>query len=220
MKIVRVLVAVHLFVALVDIVPSYGQVTQPMIDAAKKEGEVAFYGAIPVNIVKRITDLFEKKYSITVKHWRGDATEIVNRVLTESRAGRPTFDVTLGNEAVMQALNEKGLLGVFDPPAAKGYPKQFRDPDLRITAWRVLPYGINYNYQQIKADEAPKTYEELLLPKWKGKFVSQEPTGTGIGPIASGPAENAANAASEEPRAFVDPRSARKMFSSPPIASS
>ena len=175
MKIVRVLVAVHLFVALVYIVPSYGQVPSQLIEAAKKEGEVAFYGAIPVNIVKRITDLFEKKYSITVKHWRGDATEIVNRVLTESRAGKPTFDVTLGNEAVMQALDEKGLLGVFDPPAAKGYPKQFRDPDLRMTAWRVLPYGINYNYQQIKADEAPKTYEELLLPKWKGKFGLANP---------------------------------------------
>jgi iron(III) transport system substrate-binding protein len=175
MKIVRVLMAVHLFVALVDIVPSYGQVSSQLIEAAKKEGEVVFYGAIPVNIVKRITDLFEKKYSITVKHWRGDATEIVNRVLTESRAGRPTFDVTLGNEAVMQALDEKGLLGVFDPPAAKGYPKQFRDPDLRMTAWRVLPYGINYNYQQIKGDEAPKTYEELLLPKWKGKFGLANP---------------------------------------------
>jgi ABC-type Fe3+ transport system substrate-binding protein len=45
--------------------------------------------------------LFEKKYGIKMKHWRGDATEIVNRAVTEARAGRPTFDVTLGNEAVM-----------------------------------------------------------------------------------------------------------------------
>lgn len=151
------------------------QIPPQMIEAAKKEGEVAFYGAIPANIVKRITDLFEKKYGIPVKHWRGDATEIVNRVITEARAGRPTFDATLGNEAVMQALDERGLLGVFDPPAAKGYPKQFRDPDMRMTAWRVLPYGINYNYQTMKADEAPKSYEELLLPKWKGKFGLANP---------------------------------------------
>lgn len=175
MKIVRALVTVQLLVALICIVPSYGQVPQPTIDAAKKEGEVVFYGAIPANITKRITDLFEKKYGITVKHWRGDATEIVNRVITESRAGRPAFDVTLGNEAVMQALDEKGLLGVFDPPAAKGYPKEFRDPDLRMTAWRVLPYGINYNHEMIKAAEAPKTFDELLLPKWKGKFGLANP---------------------------------------------
>jgi iron(III) transport system substrate-binding protein len=146
-----------------------------VIEAAKKEGEVSFYGAIPANIVKRITDVFERKYGVAVKHWRGDATEIVNRVITEARAGRPTFDVTLGNEAVMQSLDERSLLGAFDPPAAKGYPKQFRDPDMRMTAWRVLPYGINYNNQQLKAEETPKNYEDLLQPKWKGKFGLANP---------------------------------------------
>jgi len=166
---------VYLFVAIIFAQASHAQITPQQIEAAKKEGEVAFYGALPVNIVKRIGDAFEKKYGIAVKHWRGDATEIVNRVLTEARAGRPMFDSTLGNEAVMQALDEKGLLGVFDPPAAKGYPKQFRDPDMRMTAWRVLPYGINYNYQLLKADEAPKSYEELLQPKWKGKFGVANP---------------------------------------------
>ena len=151
------------------------QVTPQMIEAAKKEGEVVFYGAMPVNVIKRITDIFEKKYGITVKHWRGDATEIVNRVLTEARAGRSIFDVNLGNEAVMQALDEKNMLGVFDPPAAKGYPQQFRDPDMRMTAWRVLPYGINYNHQLVKAEEAPKTFDELLQPKWRGKFGVANP---------------------------------------------
>jgi iron(III) transport system substrate-binding protein len=161
--------------ALLWTINGHAQLSPQLIESAKKEGEVVFYGAVPVNIVKRITDVFEKKYSIPVKHWRGDATEIVNRVLTEARAGRPTFDVTLGNEAVMQALDEKNILGVFDPPAAQGYPKQFRDPDLRMTAWRVLPYGINYNHQLIKAEDAPKSYEELLLPRWKGKFGLANP---------------------------------------------
>ena len=154
---------------------SHGQITPQLIEAAKKEGEVVFYGAITVSLAKRIGDLFEKKYGIPVKHWRGDATEIVNRVITEARAGRPLFDATLGNEAVMQALEEKNILGVFDPPAAKGYPKQFRDPDMRMTAWRVLPFGINYNHQMLKAAEAPKSYEELLTPKWKGKFALANP---------------------------------------------
>jgi iron(III) transport system substrate-binding protein len=155
--------------------PLLAQNTADLVEAGKKEGEVTFYGAITVNSSKRISDLFEKKYGITIKHWRGDATEIVNRVLTEARAGRPTFDVTLGNEAVMQALDDKNLLAVFDPPAAKNYPKQFRDPDLRMTAWRVLPYGINYNHQLLKTEEAPKTFEELLLPKWKSKFGLANP---------------------------------------------
>ena len=175
MNLIRLTAALLFGLTLVIVQSSHGQITPQLIETARKEGEVAFYGALPVNIVKPISDAFEKKYGVAVKHWRGDATEIVNRVLTEARAGRPMFDATLGNEAVMQALDEKGLLGVFDPPAAKGYPKQFRDPDMRMTAWRVLPYGINYNHQLVKAEEAPKSFEELLQPKWKGKFGIANP---------------------------------------------
>jgi iron(III) transport system substrate-binding protein len=151
------------------------QVTPEVIDGAKKEGEVMLYGAVTVNASKEIGDLFEKKYGVKLKHWRGDATEIVNRVLTEARVGRPIFDVTLGNEAVMQALNEKNLFAVFDPPAAKNYPKQFRQAERKMTPWRVLPFGINYNHQLLKAEEAPKTWEELLAPKWKQKFAMANP---------------------------------------------
>ncbi len=151
------------------------QMTPELIDAAKKEGEVMFYGAVTVNASKAIGELFEKKYGIKLKHWRGDATEIVNRVLTETRAGKPIFDATLGNEAVMQALNEKNLFAAFDPPAAKGYPKSFRRADNKMTPWRVLPFGINYNHQILKADEAPKSWEELLAPKWKQKFAMANP---------------------------------------------
>jgi iron(III) transport system substrate-binding protein len=64
---------------------------------------------------------------------------------------------------------------VFEPPAAKSYPKQFLDSDKKMTPWRVLPYGINYNHQLLKAEEAPKGWEELLQPKWKGKFGMANP---------------------------------------------
>ncbi|HEV8726073.1 MAG TPA: hypothetical protein VGW77_36105 [Candidatus Binatia bacterium] len=64
------------------------QMTTEIIEAAKKEREMIFYGAVTVNISKRITDRFEKKYGIAVKHWRRDASETVNRVATEARAGR------------------------------------------------------------------------------------------------------------------------------------
>jgi len=151
------------------------QITPELIDAAKKEGEVMFYGAITVNSSKAIGDAFEKKYGIKLRHWRGDATELINRSLAEARAGKPGFDVTLGNEVVMTTLDEKNLFAVFEPPAAKGYPKQFLDPDKKMTPWRILPYGINYNYQTVKVEEAPKTWEELLLPKWKGKFGMANP---------------------------------------------
>jgi iron(III) transport system substrate-binding protein len=151
------------------------QVTPELIEAAKKEGEVMFYGAITTNSSKAIGDAFEQKYGIKLRHWRGDATELINRSLAEARAGKAGFDVTLGNEVVMTALDEKNLFAVFEPAAAKNYPKQFLDPGKKMTPWRVLPYGINYNYQTVKAEEAPKTWEDLLLPKWKGQFGMANP---------------------------------------------
>jgi len=154
---------------------SQAQITPELVEAAKKEGEVMFYGAITVNSSKAIGDAFEKKYGIKLQHWRGDATELINRALAEARAGKPAFDVTLGNEVVMTTLDDKKLFAVFDPPAAKGYPKQFLDPDKRMTPWRVLPYGLNYNHQILKAEEAPKTWEDLLAPKWKRKFGMANP---------------------------------------------
>lgn len=151
------------------------QITPELIEAAKKEGEVMFYGAITVNSSKAIGDAFEKKYGIKLRHWRGDATELINRSLAEARAGKPGFDVTLGNEVVMQALDERQMFAVFEPPAAKNYPKQFLDADKKMTPWRVLPYGINFNHQLVKAADAPKSWEELTEPKWKGKFGLANP---------------------------------------------
>lgn len=75
----------------------------------------------------------------------------------------------------MTTLDEKKLFAVFDPPAARAYPKQFLDPEKRMTPWRVLPYGLNYNHQMLKAEEAPKRWEDLLAPKWKSKFGMANP---------------------------------------------
>jgi iron(III) transport system substrate-binding protein len=164
-----------LSIALLETSSGLAQITPQMVEAAKKEGEVMFYGAITINSSKAIGDAFEKKYGVKLRHWRGDATELINRALAEARAGKPAFDVTLGNEVVMTTLDEKNLFAVFDPPAAQGYPRQFRDPDNRMTPWRVLPYGINYNHQILKAPDAPKAWEDLLEAKWKGKFGMANP---------------------------------------------
>ncbi len=67
------------------------QITPELIEAAKKEGEVMFYGAITINSSKAVGDAFEKKYGIKLHHWRGDATELINRSLAEARAGKPAF---------------------------------------------------------------------------------------------------------------------------------
>ena len=152
-----------------------GQMSPETAQSAKKEGEVMLYGAVTIEASKPIGGLFEKRYGIKLKHWRGDATDIINRITTEARAGKHFFDVVLGNETVMTTINDKGFLDVFDPPSARGLPNHIRQPDHRMTPWRVLPYGINFNSRRLKPDQAPKTWEDLLHPRWKKKFTMANP---------------------------------------------
>lgn len=156
-------------------ISALAQVSPQPLESAKKEGEVMLYGAVPVQLSQLMGDLFEKKYGIKLKHWRGDATELINRSLAEAQAGKNYFDVILGNEGVMTSIDGKGLLAEFAPPAAKSFPTRFRAAGQRMTPWRVLPYGLNFNTQRLTADTAPKTWQQLLDPKWKKEFAMAHP---------------------------------------------
>lgn len=155
--------------------PALGQLTPKMIEAAKQEGEVNLYAAVSIKVAKKVGDLFEKKYGIKVKHWRGSATAIVNRVLNEARAGKALFDVVIGNRGIMNVIKSKGILTRFSPPAAEKYPPQFKDPTQWMTPWRVLPVGINYNLELLKSGEEPKSWEDILDPKWRKNFAMANP---------------------------------------------
>ena len=67
-----------------QVVPA--QLSPDVVQAAKKEGEVVLYGAVTIKESTAIGERFEKKYGVKLKHWRGDATEIINRVVAEGRS--------------------------------------------------------------------------------------------------------------------------------------
>jgi iron(III) transport system substrate-binding protein len=155
--------------------PALSQLTPKMIEAAKQEGEVNLYAAVSIKVAKKVGDMFEKKYGIKVKHWRGSATGIVNRVLNEKRAGKALFDVVIGNRGIMNVIKDNGVLTRYSPPEAEKYPAQFRDPTHWMTPWRVLPMGMSYNLNLVKSGEAPKTWEDLLEPRWRENFAMPNP---------------------------------------------
>ena len=156
--------------------PSAGaQLPPAQEETAKKEGEVVVYGAVVGQASRQIIELFESRYGIKVNNWRGDAANVVNRVLPQAKSGKVLFDVILGNKIVMAALEQKGILDSFAPPAAQGFAKHFLDPEHAMTPWRALPFGINFNSDRLTPDRAPKTWEDLLDPKWRRKFVMPNP---------------------------------------------
>jgi iron(III) transport system substrate-binding protein len=158
------------------VVAQIGHAQTADVQAAKKEGKVVVYGAVPPKTMDAINKPFEKKYGIKVEYWRGSSTKVMDRALTEWRAGRPGFDVTDGNRAPQLIMKEEGLFTKFIPVPSEKFPNQFRDKDALITPWRVLPLSILYNTELVKKSDLPGSLQDLLDPKWKDKICMPDPS--------------------------------------------
>jgi len=144
-------------------------------EAAKKEGKVVGYAAVPPQTMKVINEPFEKKYGIKVEYWRASTTGILERALNEWRVGTAPFDVVEGNKGPQYILKTEGVFAKFQPPSAAKYPKQFLENDQLLTPWRFNPISILFNTTMVRKEDAPKSIQELLLAKWKGKITIPDP---------------------------------------------
>src|SRR6266567_26159 len=143
-----------------------------LIAAAKKEGEVVWYSTqIISQLVRPVTAAFEKKYpGIKVRSTRANATEVAVKILNESRAGRPQSDVFDGTSTVVP-LRREGYVLQSQPDAAKAYPAAYRDPDAYWIASHLFINTPGFNTSLIPKGTEPKTYQDLLDPKWRGKIA-------------------------------------------------
>ncbi len=144
-----------------------------LIDGAKKEGTLMFYGSI--NTVDGQTSLnaFQKKYPfLKAKHYRAGSDTLMEKILIETRAGRYNADVYNLRSFTAAVLTEKGLFSQYSsPPHSKFYPEGFKDPGGAWTSIYMNPATIGYNTSLVPPDQAPKDWKDLLDPRWKGKMV-------------------------------------------------
>lgn len=146
------------------------------VDAAKKEGKAVIYGTIVPQVMTLIQKGFEDRYGIKTEYWRGDATKVIDRVLTEWRAGKPGFDVVLGARGPLALGKPEGVFAKYSPAAAANFPAKFRDKDGQLTAMRVTPVGILYNTELVKSADVPKTFDDLIESKWQDKIAMPDPS--------------------------------------------
>jgi iron(III) transport system substrate-binding protein len=159
---------------------------QAVIDAAKKEGQLTWYTTQIVNQLARpAAEAFEKKYGIKVNFIRADSNEVALRILNEGRAGRVQADVFDGTGAAA-GLKKEGLVAKWLPDNAKRLPPEYSDKDGYWIATNLYVLTPGYNTDLIKKGTEPRTYQDLLDPKWKGKMVwnSSSSTSAGTGFIA------------------------------------
>jgi iron(III) transport system substrate-binding protein len=114
---------------------------------------------------------FTKKYPfMKTEYWRGSSRKIAQKVLAELRADSLVADVMEGS-GLSQIMIKAKAVDKFSTPLIKGVPKRFRDPSGLSVPSRFSYFGTAYNTKIVPAGTQPKTYQELLDPKWKGKIA-------------------------------------------------
>src|SRR5580700_2274168 len=153
-------------------------VTQALIDAAKKEGQVVHYTSTDLPVAEKVARAFEAKYpGISVRVERTGAERVFQRIGQEYSSNIHAVDVVNSSDASHFIVWKRdGLLDAYVPEdVAKFYPPEHRDPDGQFASWRIWLSIIAYNTGMVKTDDAPKSFADLLDRKWKGKIVKGHP---------------------------------------------
>src|SRR6187399_855714 len=153
-------------------------VTPALIEAARKEGKVSFYTALELNTAERLARTFEAKYpGIAVRVERSGAERIFQRIAQEQGSGINAVDVANSTDPAhyLEWKKSDWLAPYIPADVARHFPADQIDPDgmyATSCAWMEV---IGYNTNLVKREDAPKSYADLLDPKWMGKMVKGHP---------------------------------------------
>ena len=154
----------------------FGQSAQTVAAAKKEGGKVILYTSMETFTADALKAAFEKKTGLQVDYWRGGSTEVLDRVLSEHRVGKPVFDVVAITGDHMRLMANEGAIGKYESPSLKAFAKDAIDPVLGAR-YRNIMYGVIYNKAMLKPGEYPKTLEDIVKPEYRGKLVMPHPTG-------------------------------------------
>lgn len=144
--------------------------TAKLMAAAKAEGAITLYTSIAEKDLKPLIEPFEKKYGVKVSTWRASGDSVMNRTLNETKAKRYNVDVVHAGTVELEVLHrEKMLQAVASPHFADLMPGSV--PNHKEYATTIYSMWVQaYNTGSVKKADLPKTYQDLLDPKWKGRL--------------------------------------------------
>jgi iron(III) transport system substrate-binding protein len=143
------------------------------IEAAKKEGELYWWSTIAQDQSQRLIDEFMKRYPfIKANYWRSGSVGLRNKIMLEVRASRPSWDVvSQTSPEFIHELKQKRQIAAYDSPERRHFSADLKDKEGYWTGTYALP-TLGFNTQLVKKEQAPKSYKDLLDPKWKGEKIS------------------------------------------------
>ena len=141
------------------------------IARAKKEGAVTLYTSMQLVDSRPLTEAFEKKYGIKVGLWRASGEKVAERAITEARGGRFDVDVIETDGAQVEIAYREKLLAPLKVPAVADVPAEILPAHGYYAPTRLTLYVMSYNTNLVAPNEVPKSYADLLQPRWAGKLA-------------------------------------------------
>jgi iron(III) transport system substrate-binding protein len=158
--------------------PAATAITPQLVEAARKEGRVVYYTSVDLPLAERIACTVEAKYpGVSVRVERTGAERLFTRIGQEYSSNIRAVDIVNSSDAAhLIVWKNQGLLAPFVPEdVAKHYPAEHKDADGTFASFRITLSPIAYNTNLVKKEEAPKSFADLLDPKWAGKMVKAHP---------------------------------------------
>jgi iron(III) transport system substrate-binding protein len=140
-----------------------------LLAEAKKQREVVIYTSLNLKDSVPLTEAFEKKTGLKVQLWRASSEKVLQRAVTEARAGRFACDIIETNGPEMEAAYREQLLEPFFSPYLKDLPPAALPKHRHWIADRFNFFTIGYNTNLVKPQEVPNSYEDLVHPRWAGR---------------------------------------------------
>jgi ABC-type Fe3+ transport system substrate-binding protein len=158
--------------------PEASPLTPELVAAATKEGRIAFYTAMDIPVAERLAKAFEAKFAgIAVRVERSGSERLYQRIEQERGSNISAADVVNSADAAHFVVWKRNdwLAPYLPEEVAKHFPADARDADSMFVTTRVWLSSLGYNTSLVKPEDAPKSFADLLDPKWTGKIVKAHP---------------------------------------------
>ena len=140
-----------------------------LLEKARKEGAVTLYTSMQLVDSGPLTQAFERKHGIKVNLWRASGEKVAQRAITEARGNRFEADVIETDGAQMEILHREGQLAPLQAASIKDIPPGIVPAHRYYVPTRLTLYVLVYNTRLVAPADVPKSYDDLLDPKWSGK---------------------------------------------------